>query len=478
MNIFIGRHHELKKLRDLPAHKANLVVLKGRRRIGKSRLAAEFARDKIFLSFSGISPHDKTTIQDQLDEFARQFYAHFKLPPLTFKDWSDAFINLTEQLTTQPTVILLDEISWMGDKDPAFIGKLKIWWDLYLQKYTNLTLILCGSVSTWIEENIINSTALFGRISLFLSLEELSISESYTFLQHLNFKGSNHDIFKVLAITGGIPWYLEQISPYVFADENIRNLCFSKEGILTHEFDRIFSDLFDVRGLIYKRIVQALANGSKTLAELRTLLDYKQGGVLGTYLKSLCVAGFISSDNMWSLKKKKEGKQNLYRLSDNYLRFYLKYIEPNSMKIEKNTFRYQTLADLPGWNSIMGLQVENLILKNRATLIQKIGIPFQDIIADTPYIQKQTKQHRGCQIDYLIQTKANNLIVCEFKFQKNELNSSVVEEVKEKIQRLSIPKGFGVATVLVHIGEISESISDSQYFYRIINLNDWLENIK
>lgn len=477
MDIFIGRHHELEKLRKLPAHKANLVVLKGRRRVGKSRLAAEFARDKIFLPFSGIPPSEKTTKQDQLDEFARQFYAHFKLPPITFKDWSDAFANLTTQLTTQPTVILFDEISWMGNKDPSFIGKLKIWWDLSLQTHVNLTLILCGSVSTWIEENIINSTALFGRISLFLSLEELSISESYTFLQHLNFKGSDHDVFKILAITGGIPWYLEQISPHIFADENIRNLCFSKEGILTHEFDRIFSDLFDARGLIYKKIVQALASGSKTLAELRTLLEYKQGGVLGSYLKNLCIAGFVTSDNMWSLKKKKEGKQNLYRLSDNYIRFYLKYIEPNLNKIEKNTFRYQTLSDFPGWNSIMGLQVENLILKNRATLIQKIGIPFQDVIADNPYIQKQTKQHRGCQIDYLIQTKANNLIVCEFKFQKRELNNNVVEEVKEKIKRLSIPKSFGVAAVLIYIGDISESIVDSQYFYRIINLGDWLVKI-
>ena len=474
MSLFVGRQHELERLRGLPSHKANLVVLRGRRRIGKSRLAAEFAKDKIFLSFSGIAPNEETTAQDQLDEFARQFYAHFKLPPLTFKDWNDAFANLTEQLTTKPTVILLDEISWMGNKDPLFIGKLKNWWDLYLQKYSNLTLILCGSVSTWIEKNIINSTALFGRISLFLSLEDLSIKESYEFLCHLKFKGSHHDVFKVLSVTGGIPWYLEQISPDLFADENIRNLCFLKEGILTREFDRIFSDLFDVRGSIYKKIVQALSNGSKTLSELRTVLGYKQGGVLGHYMKDLCTAGFVSSNSLWSFRHKKKGKQSLYRLSDNYLRFYLKYIEPNLENIDKNTFMNQKLSDLPGWDSIMGFQVENLILKNRATLVQKIGIPFQDIVADNPYIQKQTKQHRGCQIDYLIQTKANNLVVCEFKFRKNENNNSVVDEVKEKIKRLSIPRGFGVASVLIHMGDVSESVIESQYFYRILDLSDWL----
>jgi AAA+ ATPase superfamily predicted ATPase len=476
MNAFIGRQHELDRLKNLPKHKPNLVVLKGRRRIGKSRLAAEFGKDKTFLSFSGVVPNEGTTTQDQLDEFARQFYVHFKLPPLTFKDWSDAFANLAEQLTHNPTVILLDEISWMGNKDPLFIGKLKNWWDLYLQKHTNLTLILCGSVSTWIEENIINSTALFGRISLFLSLEELSVSESYLFLCHLNFKGSDHDVFKILSVTGGVPWYLEQISPHAFVDENIRNLCFLKEGMLTREFDRIFTDLFDARSVIYKKIVQALCNGSKTLAELRALLGYKQGGVLGNYIKNLITAGFISADNIWSFKDRKEGKQSIFRLSDNYLRFYLKYIEPNLKNIEKNNFMHQKLSELPGWDSIMGFQVENLILNNRAALIHRIGIPFQDIIATNPYIQRQTKQHQGCQIDYLIQTKSNNLIVCEFKFRKNEINSGVIEDVEEKIKRLSIPKGFGVATVLVHIGDVSESVIQSQYFYRILNLSDWLRD--
>lgn len=123
---------------------------------------------------------------------------------------------------------------------------------------------------------------------------------------------------------------------------------------------------------------------------------------------------------------------------------------------------------------MMGFQVENLILNNSTTLIQKIGIPFQDIIAANPYIQRQTKQHQGCQIDYLIQTKSNNLIVCEFKFRKNEINSSVIGDVQEKVKSLSLPKGVGVANVLVHIGDISESVLQKQYFYRILNLSDWL----
>ena len=114
------------------------------------------------------------------------------------------------------------------------------------------------------------------------------------------------------------------------------------------------------------------------------------------------------------------------------MRFYIKYIDPNLGRINKNTFLNLPLSDLLGWDSIMGLQVENLILKNRQTLLKKIGVLPQDIVNENPYIQKQTKQHRGCQVDYLIQTKANNLIVCEFKFLNRNVGNEVIDAIKEK----------------------------------------------
>lgn len=173
----------------------------------------------------------------------------------------------------------------------------------------------------------------------------------------------------------------------------------------------------------------------KTLAELRTTLGHKQGGILGKYIKDLCTAGFISVDNTWSFKTKKQGKQSLHRLSDNYLRFYLKYIEPNLEKINKNTFVNLSLSDLLAWDSIIELQVENLILKNQPTLLKKIGISPQDIVNENPYVQKQTKEHKACQIDHLTQTKTNNLIVCGFKFQNRTLGNEVIDAIKEKIKR-------------------------------------------
>lgn len=162
MNTFIGRHEELEALKDLiKVPRPVLITIKGRRRIGKSRLAAEIAKDKEFIFFTGLAPVNDITAQTQRDVFAYQYYTKFGLPPMTFTDWSDAFANITAQLNSQPTIILFDEISWMGSKDPTFIPKLKVWWDQTLQQHPNVMLILYGSVSTWIEDNILNSTAFF-----------------------------------------------------------------------------------------------------------------------------------------------------------------------------------------------------------------------------------------------------------------------------------------------------------------------------
>ena len=176
MKPFIGREKERRSLEDLSrSGRSCIVVIKGHRGIEKSRLVEEFGKRKVFLPFSGLSPAGGVTAQKQLNAFAGQLAALFHLPPFTVTDWSDAFAHLTRRLTKQPTVIFFDEISWMGSKDPTFIPKLKVWWDLALQNHSSVILILCGSDSTWIDKNIIYSTALFGRISLYMELTELSI---------------------------------------------------------------------------------------------------------------------------------------------------------------------------------------------------------------------------------------------------------------------------------------------------------------
>ena len=113
---------------------ASMVVIRGRRRIGKSRLVEEFGKEYTNYIFTGIPPTEHTTIQSQLDEFTRQMCRLFHLPDIKFSDWGDVFWYLSEKIRTGRIILVFDEISWMGSKDPDFLGKLKTAWDVYFKK--------------------------------------------------------------------------------------------------------------------------------------------------------------------------------------------------------------------------------------------------------------------------------------------------------------------------------------------------------
>ena len=470
-DVFVGRKEELERLSSLLKKKsASLAVVRGRRRIGKSRLIEEFAKGKRFFSFAGIPPEANVSEQAQRDVFAEQLGRQINLSGIAMQDWSSLFSLLFRHANSGPAIILLDEISWMGSKDPTFLGKLKNAWDLEFKKNPKLILILCGSVSTWIEENIISSTAFFGRISLFLKLEELPLHSCSELLRSRGFRGSPYEVFKILGVTGGIPWYLEQIQAGLNADDNIRNLCFRKDGMLFNEFDKIFHDLFERRSSIYRPIVEVLAGGSMDFGGICKALKISKSGTLSNYLDNLIESGFITRDYTF-LVGGKTSKLSKYRLSDNYLRFYLKHVAPNRDRIERGSFENLAIPSIAGWNAIMGLQFENLVLKNRKIIWEKLGIKSADITADNPYFQKKTSIKKGCQIDYLIQTRFNTLFACEIKFSVNPLKSDILREVKDKLDCLILPKRFSSWPVLIHVNGVNDSVQDSGYFSEIIDFS-------
>ncbi len=474
---FVGREKELDSLNILLEKKvASLVVIKGRRRIGKSRLIKEFAKRKKLLIFTGLPPTKDTTAQSQRDYFADQLSAQTELPDVKVNDWSKLFLLLFKEVNKGSVIILFDEIAWMGSKDYEFLGKLKNAWDLYYKSNSKLMLILCGSVSSWIEKNIIKSTGFFGRISHKITLEELSLSSCNKLLGHVGFKRSPLEKFMILSVTGGVPWYLELIKPSFSADENIKQLCFVKDGIFVDEFKYIFHDLFGRRRKVCKSIVERLAKGSADFSEIMAALSYVKSGSLSEYLEDLEVSGFISREYTWSFRSGKDMQLSKFRLRDNYLRFYLKYIAPKLGKIRKGQFEDVSLASLPNWEGLIGLQFENLVLNNRKLIHQALRLNPMEIVNDNPFFQHTTTKQRGCQIDYLIQTQQKTLFVCEIKFSKNEVETSVVSSMKEKISRLFIPRGFACVPVLIHVNGVSSGIEEAEYFYKIIDFGQLMQN--
>lgn len=474
---FIGREHELKQLRGLRDRKiAGLVVIKGRRRIGKSRLIEEFAKDDgiEFVRFSGIPPTQNTTSQDERDEFSRQLGRIFKVPTPYAQDWGDLFWHLSHNIgqikSKKRILILFDEISWMGMKDPTFLGKLKTAWDMWFKQNPKVILILCGSVSSWIEKNILKSTGFIGRIDLVFTIEELSISESIEMFGKLGQNMSDREAFKILSVIGGVPRYLELIDPRYSAEENIKQHCFLREGYLFREFDTIFHDLFSSRSDIYKNILEGLIrNPYASLNDIFEHLDRKKTGVLVEYLDDLIQAGFIARDHTWNLRDGRPSSLSHFRISDNYVRFYLKYLAPNKSKIEKNFYQDRSLATLPGWETIMGLQFENLVIKNRKKLFKALRLDPSEIINDGPYFQRKTTKHQGCQIDYMIQSQFNSYYICEIKFSNNSIGPQVTSEVAQKIKSLNLPKIVSCRPVLIHVNGVEDNLVGEEFFAHIFD---------
>ncbi len=469
---FYGRIDELNRLNILLNKKSSsLIVIKGRRRIGKSRLIAEFSKELNSLMFIGLPPEKNITAQTQRDYFVQQMQRLLKIGEIKTDDWGDIFWRLAQETAHGRVILVLDEINWIGSFDHTFLGKLKSAWDLYFKTNPQLILILSGSMSSWIDENILSSTGFMGRISLELTLDELPLPVCNLFWRKKAKLISPYEKFKVLSVTGGVPRYLEEIDPDLSAEENIYNLAFTKGGLLVQEFDRIFSDLFSKRSQRYKQIVERLIEGSATLDQICNAIDLEKGGTISEYLEDLVETGYVIKDHTWNIKDGRESNLCKFRLKDNYLRFYLKYIEPNHAHIEKNRIK-----NPPAWTTIMGIQFENLVLNNFHRAYALLGIDASEVIYDNPYFQRATKERSGCQIDYLIQTKFNTLYVCEIKFLKEPIGPGIIKEVQEKIDRLSYARNFSVRPILIHVNGVKDSVIERDFFAKIIDFGKFLAN--
>jgi hypothetical protein len=477
---FVGREYELDALQSLTDKRAaSLAVITGRRRIGKSRLVEEFAdRNGAYRRafISALAPQPGITPARQRKAFSEQMEIALGLPPVQHESWMNLFLHLARGTENGRWIVLLDEVSWMGGSDPEFLPKLKIVWDQHFKKNPQLILVLCGSVSSWLDRNVLSGTGFVGRVSLHLQVDELPLPHCNEFWGTAKSRISAFDKLKVLAVTGGVPRYLEEIVLKESAEENVRRLCFRPEGLLFREFDQIFSELFDRRGPAYRDIVAALAEGPRTMQEVFDRLGWGKGGVASTYLQDLVLSGFVHRDHTWDLRTRSLSKLSRFRLKDNYLRFYLKYVLPHRQKIQDRRLAQTPLTALPGWETVMGLQFENLVLQNRGFIWDRCGLVPSEIELEGPFFQTSTKQRRGCQVDYLIQTRHGPVYLCEIKFSRNRISSEVREEMQEKVQRLKWPRHCSVMPVLVHANEVSEGVLHSDYFARIIDFSEILQS--
>lgn len=473
--MFIGRERELNLLKGLlRKNGSSLAIVRGRRRIGKSTLIEKFGGTaERFLEFQGLPPREGITQLDQLRTFSEQLARQTGLPVMGFEGWPQALALLANQVHDEQTVILFDEISWFAGNEKDFAGNLKIAWDTEFKKKKQVVLVLCGSVSSWIDQNILNNTGFVGRISLQIDLQPLSLYYCNLFWGKSTARISSLEKLKILSVTGGVPRYLEEIDTTESAEATIKRLCFEPEGMLFLEFDQIFSAIFTRRAGAYAEILRILSSGSHGLTEIAKESGNERSGHLSSYLADLELSGFIRKDTVYIPGNARKTRLQRYRLADNYTRFYLRYIENKHNTIKQGLYkRHTSLASIIRWDVILGLQFENLVLDNIQTLFPLLHIEPATIMSAAPYFQRKTLRHKACQIDLLIQTK-HTLYVCEIKC-RLKIGAEITTELQEKIARLKPPGTLSVRTVLIYQGVIDQALQKEGYFDWIVSFKDML----
>ncbi len=470
--MFFGREDSIMQMEGL-WHKrvSSLVTCRGRRRVGKSTLVRQFAKatQSRFIKIEGARPDAKTTKDDELRVFAQQLAAQAVCEDTVPSNWLNAFIRLAGQIRDdERTVVLLDEISWLGHGEPMFADIFRMAWENWLKPHDKLIVVLCGSVSSWIRENFIDNRAYVGRRSLDIVVGELPPCECAKFWGDAASRLAPREILDVLSVTGGVPRYLEEVDPGLSADENIRRLAFLPKSVLRADFDEMFSDVVTRQPKFAGLAARALVDGSKSITEIAASLGTEKSGRISAAMEELEEAGFVSADPGKNPETGDPIRCRRYRLKDNYARFYLKYVEPAKETIDAGSFEFVGMDQFAGWQSIMGLQFENLAINNYRTLLPHLGLGKSLVLSAAPCRRDASEKSRkkGVQIDFLIQTKMSFCLV-EIKRQR-EIGREVLDEMKDKVERFAAPRGFSVRTALVYDGNLAPSVEADGYFDAIV----------
>lgn len=466
--MFYGRIHELGIIRQaIESSRAELGIVYGRRRIGKSTLLKEAGNGFPGLYFEGLQGVSQ---KKQLDHFAAQLSKQTGTPQYKLIDWTGAFDALSYHITNKKSFVVFDEFPWMANGRTELISLLKYYWDNRWKINPALTLIVCGSVANFMLKHIVHSKALHNRKTFEIKLDPLSAGESKLFFKGLR---SDFEIAKFLMIFGGVPKYLEQIDPVYSLADNLDKLCFQKNSFFVNEFDTIFKEQFKI-SKTYEKIISVLAKQSCSKEVLAKKINIASGGGLTSYLRNLEQADFIKIFSP-AFFTGKGTKTNRIVLWDEWLKFYFTYMKYNINIIQLNTkpglFNQLTSKS---FDTYCGYAFERLCIKNFADLLDNLMIPLHQVLGYGPFFRQPARsrqQDDGLQIDILIHRQGHILYIVECKFSSRVTGLAVIPEIEKKIKLLKAPGHYTIEKILVCAGDISPELQQAGYFHRILGLD-------
>lgn len=413
MKQIIGRKEEIARLKKYSqSNQAEFVAVYGRRRVGKTFLVNYVFGDKLTFSMTGIIDAGKESQMHAFVEAMDQCNNMVDTP----KDWFEAFRMLRHFLSkkvskNQPCIVFIDELPCFDTHKSNFVEALGHFWNTWASLQPNMLLIVCGSATSWMMDNVIDSHGgLHNRITHEIHLREFSLFEVEEFFNFKNFKWNRNLILQTYMVMGGIPYYLNLMDNELSLAQNIDKLFFNPDGEMRREFHRLYKTLF-ASPEPYIAIVEALFKKKKglTRSEIAESTGMNPSGKLTRLLRNLVDCDIV---RFYPTKQLKLSSRNgLYQLMDFFSLFYLQF-----MKGEVNDPHFWTKnMRTPKISTWRGLTFEKVCMAHIEQIKHALRI---DEISTTYYSWRSTKSTtlRNAQIDIVIERADKMVNICEAKY--------------------------------------------------------------
>lgn len=426
---FIGRKEEIQLLRDITSSgRAEFVAVYGRRRVGKTYLIQQFFNSNFAFSATGIIDGSR---EEELYVFTSALISIGYAGPKP-GTWLEAFEALKDTLNNCPArgrqVIYIDELPCFDTPKSGFVHALGHFWNTWASLRKDVILIVCGSATSWMIDNIINDHGgLHDRTTHTIYLRQFTLAETESFLLSRHFAWPRQMIVETYMALGGIPYYLGLLSAKESMAQNIDRIYFRKNGELSMEYRRLYASLFKSPEA-YIRIVEALAKNRHGLTrkELSAALKVPSSGTLTKMLENLEHCDIIRR-YVTKVAGKTKANDAYFQLTDFFSLFHLSF----ARKITNEDFWQQHL-NTPVLNTWMGIAFEHVCIAHMQQIRHALGL---DVIA-VEYYSWRSKEPPAAQIDIIIERADHMINICEVKYAQAEYAITASEDKKMR-NRLS-----------------------------------------
>jgi len=424
--MFAGRDNELKELERLYKTRTfQMVIIYGRRRIGKSTLITWFTRNKRSIFFTATETDSKRN----LEAFSRMVMKLRGIQgDVSFSGWEQA-LDETAALAKKPLVLVIDEYPYLAQAERGISSILQHYCDTVFRNIP-IMIILCGSSMSFMENQVLGyQSPIYGRRTAQMKIAPFSYRDSAAFVPRYRVT----DKALVYGITGGIPKYLELFDDTLSLRQNVVKLFLSTAGFLYEEPSNLLKQ--ELREPIkYNLIIEAVAKGSSRLNEIATRTGLDTSAV-SNYITSLISLGIMRKE--MALTEEKNKKKTLYALADTMFVFWYRYVLGNEFAIQTGDAQSLYEHDIePDLNRFMGKIFETMCAEYLAELNNlKNGLPFK-IRQMGRWWGANPKTRSEEEIDIIgINDKDNSAVFCECKYRNELMDIQVLNALMNKAER-------------------------------------------